>query len=593
MGEEEKLDINQVLLDAEFLQSNRPLFLEDYDEDDIWWLNEESKTMLNRGYLLRGESVFGAIHRICSEAASHYKEFERVAYKHFVRNLVLGWSSKSSPIWSNLGTIRGLPISCFGVNIDDSIESITDKLGEVINQTKLGGGTSGYFGGLRGRGTPVKDNGKSSGSVSFMKMFDITMDVVSQGATRRGNFAAYLDVDHKDIEEFLRIKSIGDPIQNLFTGVCIPDYWMNDLVNGKDTEKRKIWAKILESRQEKGLPYILFTDTININKPAIYQELKETIYASNLCSEIALPSNENESFVCCLSSMNLELWDDWKDTDAIYWEMLFLDAVMEDFIVKTENIKYLKQSHNFAKRHRAVGLGVMGYHSYLQKNNIPFESWEAKQFNLTAFKQLAKESREASIELAESYGPAPIFYELNNKKDMENIIPLMRNTTTMSIAPTTSSSSILGQVSPGIEPYSSNYFKAGLAKGNFMRSNKYLKKLLIEKDKDDEDVWRSIMLKHGSVQHLNFLSEEEKNIFKTFKEISPSEIIVQAAQRQKFIDQSQSLNLSIPSDMPLKDINKLMISAWQSGVKSLYYQRSTSVSKELMTNFVNCQSCEA
>jgi ribonucleoside-diphosphate reductase alpha chain len=426
-----------------------------------------------------------------------------------------------------------------------------------------------------------------------MQMFDSVMNVVSQGSQRRGSFAAYLDIDHPDIEEFLQIKDVGNPIQNLFFGVNFPDWWLNDMFYGKDIEKRKLWAKVLKSRQEKGLPYILFSDTINKNKPQIYKELNEWIHASNLCSEIGLPSNTQESFVCCLASMNLEQYDEWKDTDAVYWAILFLDAVMEDFIVKTENYKYLESAHNFAKRHRALGLGVMGYHSYLQKNMIPFESWEAKQFNAKVFKQLYIESRDASIELAELLGPAPIFNELSHKEDMEDVVTLMRNTTVLAIAPTTSSSSILGQVSPGIEPYSSNYFKAGLAKGNFMRTNKYLKKLLIEKDKDDEDTWRSIMLAHGSVQHLDFLSDNEKEVFKTFKEISPLEIIAQAAQRQQYIDQMQSLNLLIPSQMDIKDVNKLYLQAWESGVKSLYYQRSSSVSKEMMTKFVNCQSCES
>ena len=593
---EERVDLHQLLLDGEFLTSNRRLYLDDFIDSDIHWLNDESKQMLNRGYLLRGETVLDAIHRICWAAAKKYKNTEineNIAYKHFVRNVVLGWQSFSSPVWSNMGLTRGLPISCFGVYVGDSVESITDKLGEVICQTKLGGGTSGYFGELRGRGATVTNNGESSGSVSFMKMFDTAMEVVSQGSTRRGSFAAYLDIDHPDIEEFLQIKDIGNPIQNLFYGVNIPDWWMNDMHYGKDTNKRKIWAKILESRQEKGLPYILFSDTINQNKPQIYKELKETIQASNLCTEIALPSNIDESFVCCLSSMNLELYDEWTDTDAIYWSILFLDAVMTDFIEKTKDIKYLKQSHNFAKRHRALGLGVMGYHTYLQKNMLSFESWEATRFNNKVFKQLYSESKEASIDLADVFGPAPIFNELKDNKDMEDIVENMRNTTLIAIAPTTSSSSILGQVSPGIEPYSSNYFKAGLAKGNFMRTNKYLKQLLIEKDKDDEDVWRDIMLAHGSVQHLDFLNEHEKNVFKTFKEISPAEIISQGAQRQQYIDQMQSLNLLIPSQMDIKDVHKLYIQAWESKVKSLYYQRSSSVSKEMMTNFVNCASCEA
>lgn len=546
---------------------------------NIWWLNEESEQMLNRGYLLKGETVVGAIERITSAAAKRLGKPElQSAFKEMITK---GWISFSSPVWANMGTQRGLPISCFNVHIPDSIEGITGKLGEVIMQTKIGGGTSGYFGELRHRGTAVTDNGKSSGAVSFMKLFDSAMDVVSQGGVRRGAFAAYLDIDHGDIEEFLSIKDIGSPIQNLFTGVCVPDYWLQDMIDG-DMEKRKIWARILESRQQKGLPYIFFTDNVNRNKPQVYKDKGLTINASNLCSEIMLPSTEKESFICCLSSMNLELYDEWKDTDAVKLAIYFLDAVLSEFIEKTEGNFYLTSARNFAIKHRALGLGVLGYHSYLQRNMIPFESFEATQFNAKAFKQIKEQAEFASRELASIYGEPEIMKGYG-----------MRNATLLAIAPTTSSSAILGQTSPGIEPFSSNYYKAGLAKGNFIRKNKYLSKLLAEKDIDNEETWRSIMLNHGSVQHLEELTPHEKAVFKTFKEISPMEIVSQAAQRQKYVDQAQSLNLQIPSTMPVKDVNFVILEAWKKGVKTLYYQRSSSVSKELMVNFVNCSSCEA
>lgn len=546
---------------------------------NIWWLNEESEQMLNRGYLLKGETVVGAIERITSAAAKRLGKPElQSAFKEMITK---GWISFSSPVWANMGTQRGLPISCFNVHIPDSIEGITGKLGEVIMQTKIGGGTSGYFGELRHRGTAVTDNGKSSGAVSFMKLFDSAMDVVSQGGVRRGAFAAYLDIDHGDIEEFLSIKDIGSPIQNLFTGVCVPDYWLQDMIDG-DMEKRKIWARILESRQQKGLPYIFFTDNVNRNKPQVYKDNGLMINASNLCSEIMLPSTEKESFICCLSSMNLELYDEWKDTDAVKLAIYFLDAVLSEFIEKTEGNFYLTSARNFAIKHRALGLGVLGYHSYLQRNMIPFESFEATQFNAKAFKQIKEQAESASRELASIYGEPEIMKGYG-----------MRNATLSAIAPTTSSSAILGQTSPGIEPFSSNYYKAGLAKGNFIRKNKYLSKLLAEKDIDNEETWRSIMLNHGSVQHLEELTPHEKAVFKTFKEISPMEIVSQAAQRQKYVDQAQSLNLQIPSTMPVKDVNFVILEAWKKGVKTLYYQRSSSVSKELMVNFVNCSSCEA
>jgi ribonucleoside-diphosphate reductase alpha chain len=548
-------------------------------EERLWWVNDESEQVLNRGYLLKGETIEGAIDRITTAASQRlYKPELKPAFTEMIER---GWMSLSSPIWANMGTERGLPISCFNVHVPDSVEGITHKLGEVIMQTKIGGGTSGYFGELRERGSAVSDNGKSSGAVSFMRLFDTAMDTISQGGVRRGAFAAYLDIDHPDIEEFLTIKSIGSPIQNLFFGVCVPDYWMQEMIDG-DRKKREIWAKLLESRQQKGLPYIFFSDNVNRNKPQVYKDLEMTIYASNLCSEIALPSSESESFICCLSSMNLELYDDWKDTEAVKMAIYFLDAVLQEFIAKTEGNHYLAAANRFAKRHRALGLGVLGWHSYLQRNMIPFEGLQAKLLTTTIFKDIQEKSEKASAELARIYGEPELLKGYGK-----------RNTTLLAIAPTTSSSSILGQTSPGIEPFSSNYYKAGLSKGNFMRKNKYLRQLLAEKGIDNEDTWRDIMLNHGSIMHLSELSEDEKAVFKTFKEISQLEIIQQAGIRQKYIDQAQSLNLNIPASLPVKNVNQLIIDAWKLGVKTLYYQRSQSVSKELVANLVNCASCES
>lgn len=547
--------------------------------EKLWWKNSESEQILNRGYLLKGETVEGAIDRITSAAAQRlYKPELKEAFQEMIER---GWMSLSSPIWANMGTERGLPISCFNVHIPDSIEGITHKLGEVIMQTKIGGGTSGYFGALRERGSAVSDNGKSSGAVSFMKLFDTAMDTISQGGVRRGAFAAYLDIDHPDIEEFLSIRDIGNPIQNLFFGICVPDYWMQEMIDG-DIDKRKIWAKVLESRQQKGLPYIFFTDNINKNKPQVYKDKGMVIHASNLCSEIMLPSTEEESFICCLSSMNLELYDEWKDTEAVKLAVFFLDAVLQEFIVKTEGNYYLSPANKFAKKHRALGLGVLGWHSYLQKNMIPFEGMVAKQKTVEIFKYLQDKSNKATEDLARIYGEPELLKGYGR-----------RNSTLLAIAPTTSSSAILGQTSPGIEPFSSNYYKAGLSKGNFMRKNKYLDMLLSEKNINNEDTWRSIMLNGGSVQHLRDLSYEEKQVFKTFKEISQLEIVQQASIRQKYVDQSQSLNLNIPAELPVKEVNRLLIEAWKLGIKTLYYQRSQSVAKELVVNLVNCSSCES
>ena len=548
------------------------------NRERYWWKNSESEQILNRGYLLQGESVEGAIDRVCTAAAKNlFRPELKDAFKEMIER---GWMSLSSPIWANMGTERGLPISCFNVHVPDRIEDITHKLGEVIMQTKIGGGTSGYFGAMRERGSAVKDNGKSSGAVSFMKLFDTTMDTISQGGVRRGAFAAYLDIDHPDIEEFMSIKSIGSPIQNLFYAVCVPDYWLNEMIEG-DMEKRKIWAKVLENRQQKGLPYIFFTDNVNRNKPQVYKDKAMMINASNLCSEIVLPSSKDESFICCLSSLNLEMYDEWKDTETVKLAIFFLDAVLEEFIKKTEGNYYLENANRFAKRHRALGLGVLGWHSYLQRNMIPFEGLESKQLTTTIFKDIQEKSEKATIELARIYGEPEVLEGYGR-----------RNTTLLAIAPTTSSSAILGQASPGIEPMYSNYYKAGLAKGNFMRKNKYLEILLKEKGLDNEETWRSIMLNNGSVNHLKELSEKEKNVFKTFKEISQLEIIQQASIRQKYIDQAQSLNLNIPADLPVKEVNNLILEAWKLGVKTLYYQRSQSVSKEMVTNLVSCSSCE-
>lgn len=544
-----------------------------------WWLNEESNQILSRGYLLENETVADAVDRVTQAAAKRLNRPDLA--KEFTKLIANGWMSLSSPIWANMGTERGLPISCFNVHVPDTIEGITDKLGEVIAQTKIGGGTSGYFGEIRPRGSLVSNNGESSGAVSFMKLFDTAMDTISQGGIRRGAFAAYLDIEHPDCEEFLDIKNIGNPIQNLFFGVCISDAWMEEMIAG-DADKRNLWAKVLQSRQQKGLPYLLFSDTVNNNKPQVYKDKGYQINASNLCAEISLPSNKEESFICCLSSMNLELYNEWKDTDAVQVATYFLDAVLSEFIEKTEGNKYLQAARNFAIKHRAIGLGVMGWHSFLQKEEIPFESFEAKQWNAKIFADIQNQALIASKRLAEEYGEPEVMKGYG-----------MRNATLMAIAPTTSSSAILGQTSPGIEPYSSNYYKAGLAKGNFMRKNKYLQELLEKKGYNDDTTWRSIMLHQGSVQHLDMLNEEEKQVFKTFKEISPLEIIQQASIRQKFIDQSQSLNLNIPAELPIREVNQLLIEAWKLGVKTLYYQRSQSVSKELITNMVNCSSCEA
>jgi ribonucleoside-diphosphate reductase alpha chain len=545
----------------------------------IYWLNKDSRKFLERGYLLENETAEQRIKDI-AKSAENYLSIKGFAEK-FQLYLEQGFYSLSSPIWSNLGRERGLPISCFGSYVDDTLESIMEKVAEVGMMTRCGGGTSAYFGSLRGRGSKISAGGESTGSVHFMELYDKLMNVVSQGNVRRGSFASYLPIDHPDIEEFLKIRSDGNEIQDLSIGVCVSDEWMKKMIGG-DKQARKIWGLVIKKRFESGYPYLFFSDNANNQAPQVYKDKNLKIHHSNLCSEIMLPNSQDESFVCDLSSMNLEKWEEWKDTDAVETMIFFLDAVMTEFINKTENIKFMEAPRKFAINHRALGLGGLGWHSLLQSKMIPFESLESKMLNNQIWKFIREKADKASEQLAQSHGEPEVLKGYGR-----------RNTTTLAIAPTTSSSFILGQVSPSIEPLNSNYFVKDLAKGKFTFKNPYLEKLLKDKNKNDEDTWKSILIRGGSVQHLNFLDEQEKSVFKTFGEISQKEIIIQAAQRQKYVDQGQSLNIMIPPDTKPKDVNQLMIIAWEEGIKSLYYQRSANPAQELARSILTCSSCEA
>ena len=547
--------------------------------EKYYWLNEDSRKFLERGYLSKEINPEGRIIEIAKAAE---KELGIKGFaKKFEEYMSYGWYSLSSPIWANYGLERGLPISCFGSYIDDTLEAILTKQAEVGMMTKMGGGTSAYFGDLRGRGAKISSGGKSNGAVHFMELFETVTNVVSQSNVRRGSFAGYIPIDHKDILEFLQIRDDGHPIQNLSIGVTISDKWMKSMIDG-DKEKRKVWGKVIQKRFESGYPYLFFSDTMNNNAPDVYKDNGMKIHASNLCSEIALSSSNDESFVCNLSSMNLLHYDDWKGTDAVEVLTFFLDAVMSEFIRKTENIPFMDAPRKFAVRQRAIGIGVLGWHSYLQSKMIPFESFDAKLLNSEIFTFMRAESHQASAILAEKYGEPELLKGYGR-----------RNVTTMAIAPTTSSSFILGQVSPSVEPLNSNYFVKDLAKGKFTYKNPYLEKLLENYNKNDRATWKSILTNGGSVQHLDFLADEEKDVFKTFGEISQKEIIIQAATRQNFIDQAQSINLMIHPKTPAREVNQLLIFAWEQGVKTLYYHRGTNPSQELSRNLINCSSCEA
>ena len=546
-----------------------------------YWLNKDSRKFLERGYLLEGETPEQRIRDIGGRAQALLDNMPGFSDK-FVDYMSRGFYSLSSPIWSNFGRTRGLPISCFGSYIPDDMHGILSKIGEVGTMSKVGGGTSAYFGDIRGRGTPISSGGAATGVHHQLTVFDSLVNYVSQGNVRRGSFAAYLPIDHPDVEEFLKIRSEGNAIQDLSIGVCVSDEWMKSMIEG-DKDKRKLWGSVIKKRFESGYPYIFFTDNANNQAPQMYKDKGLKIRASNLCTEIFLSTSEDESFVCDLSSLNLERWDEIAETDAIETLVYFLDAVMSEFIQKVtcSGDNFMSAPLKFAINQRALGVGVLGWHTYLQSLMIPFESMAAKFKNSEIFSTIRDRADAATCELAKIFGEPPMLKGYGR-----------RNSTTLAIAPTTSSSFILGQVSPSIEPLNSNYFVKDLAKGKFTYKNPQLERLLKEKGKNDSETWKDILTHGGSVQHLEFLTQEERDVFKTFGEISQKEIVIQAAQRQKYIDQGQSLNLMIAPNAKPKEVNELLIFAWEQGIKSLYYQRSANPAQELARSILTCSSCE-
>jgi ribonucleoside-diphosphate reductase alpha chain len=546
------------------------------------WLNDEARRFLSRGYLIEGQTPEGRVAEI-AKTAEEYLGIDGFANK-FYDYMSRGYFSLASPVWANYGLDRGLPVSCFGSYIEDNMESILYSHAENGMLMKGGGGTSGYFGELRHRGAPIKDSGESNGSVHFVQLFDTLANVVSQGNVRRGYFSAYLPIEHPDADEFLDIGTEGNPIQGLTTGITVSSEFMKRMANG-DKEARRLWAKVLKRRSEIGYPYIFFTDNVNEGRPKVYKDKDMRVHASNMCSEIALPSSPDETFTCVLSSINLLHWDELKETDAVETLTMFLDTVVTEFIKKTEGKKYYERSHNFAKRHRALGLGVLGWHSYLQSKMLPFEGREAAQKNLEFAKTIREKTHAASVKLAQMFGEPDVLRGYG-----------LRNTTNIAIAPTKSSSMILGQVSQSIEPEFSNFYVKDLSKTKLTIRNPYLKAHLQEIGKDTDEVWESIRLADGSVQHLDFLDDKVKAVFKTFAEINPYTIIDQASIRQEYIDQAQSINLIIPPDMPVRDMNALYMYAHGMGIKSLYYQYGMSQAQALSRKKVmneGCAACEA
>ena len=549
------------------------------------WMTEEAFQTLNNGYLTKEENYPNKrARKICKTVAQklNMPELEDKFYSFYEKR----WLGFSSPVWANSGTTRGLPISCFSVHVDDSISSIFMKNHEMAMLTKVGGGVGIYLGDIRGRGHKIKNNGKSEGIIPWCKVFDSSIVAVNQGGTRKGANALYLPIDHPDIKEFLKIRrQIGDinrQCLNSNHGICISDDFMNKLENG-DLEAKELWKEVLITRFETGEPYLFFNGNVNRQIPESYiknshmfprvlQKQQEHVVTSNICTEIFQYTDPEHTFVCCLSSANLSLWDEWKDTDFIYYLTYFLDGIMQEFIDNSEGVDGLQFARNSAIKGRALGIGGMGWHTLLQKQGLSFESLQAKILNGLIWKTINEESLKASQDLALKFGEPEWCSGAG-----------VRNTLRTAIAPTVSNSIIMSSIdedlSPSVEPIAANAFVQRSAKGTFIRKNKILEKLLETKNKNDTETWKSIVANEGSVDHLDFLNKEEKSIFLTAREINQFVIIKQAADRQKYIDQGQSINLFFSMNATPKYMSEVAKEAWKEGLKSLYYCRTSSVLK--------------
>ena len=556
-------------------------------------LTEFGKETLNDRYLLPGESYQDLFARVAAAYSDDANHAQRVY--DYISKL---WFMPATPVLSNGGTGRGLPISCYLNSVDDSLEGIVNTWNENVWLASRGGGIGTYWGNVRGIGEPVGLNGKTSGIIPFVRVMDSLTLAISQGSLRRGSAACYLDISHPEIEEFLEIrKTSGDfnrKALNLHHGVLLTDEFMEAVRDGADfnlrspkdqsvrgtVNARALFQKLVEVRLATGEPYIVFNDTVNRMMPKHHRELGLKVSTSNLCSEITLPTGRDHlgndrTAVCCLSSMNLETWDEWKDHPTFAEDIMrFLDNVLQDFIDNApEDFSRAKYS---AIRERSVGLGVMGFHSFLQANMIPFEGAMAKVWNNRMFKHIRAEADAASKMLAEERGACP---------DAEDFGFTERFSNKLSVAPTASISIICGGASPGIEPAAANSFTHKTLSGSFNVRNPYLKAMLEEKGKDTDEIWSSITTSEGSVQHLDFLTEDEKAVFRTAFEIDQRWIIEHAGDRSDAICQSQSINLFLPADIHKRDLHQLHYQAWKKGVKSLYYCRSKSIQRaEVVAN---------
>jgi ribonucleoside-diphosphate reductase alpha chain len=554
-------------------------------------MNEISLSMISKGYLLPDEDVYGAFKRVSRSAAKRLKRKDLQPY--FYEAMVKNWLCLASPVLSNMGTERGMPISCFGIDTDDSIEGIALANSELMRLSSQGGGVGIGVSRIRGRGKPISGNGVSEGVVPWIKIYDSTILATNQGSVRRGAASVNLHINHPDIEEFLMIRrpkgDVNRQCLNMHQCVVIDDEFMNR-VEERDPKAIKLWGEILKTRLETGEPYIMFEDNVNNANPEAYKKNNLHVSMTNICSEISLYTDELHSFICCLSSLNLARWDEWSEykfengmtlPELTCW---FLEGVLQEFIDRSKNIRFMENTYRSASKGRAIGIGVLGWHTFLQEKNIPFAGLQANSYTRIMFDFIEKEALKASRDQAELYGE-PEWCKGTG----------LRHTHHLAIAPTVSNAHISGGVSPSIEPIPANVYNLKTAKGTFIKKNPTLERLLESKGYNIDSVWDQISKDKGSVMGLPdyILTDEEKEIFLTFKEINPFEIVRQNGIRQKYVDQAVSLNLTFdPSDSPkyISDVHKL---AWKEGIKTLYYMRSESILRgDNISRDDNCVACE-
>ncbi len=561
------------------------------DVDFPSWANTEIyvKT-ISKGYLLAGEKPKDAYWRVATTVARRLNK-PQLATKFF-DYIWKGWLNLATPVLSNTGTDRGLPISCFGIDVADSIYDIGKKNLELMLLAKHGGGVGIGINQIRPAGSIITSNGTSDGVVPFAKIYDSTILATNQGSVRRGAASVNLNIEHDDFEDWLEIREPKGDVNrqslNLHQCAIVGDKFMRKLQDGEPDARRK-WGKLLQKRKATGEPYIMFKGNTNKSNPDAYKQNGLKVFMTNICSEIVLHTDESHSFVCCLSSLNLAKYDEWRDTDLVYTATTFLDGVLSEFIQKAKNMRGFENAVRSAEKGRALGLGVLGWHTYLQQRGIPFEGMEAQFETRKVFSQLKIESERASRDLASEYGE-PLWCKETG----------FRNTHLRAVAPTVSNSKLAGNSSPGIEPWAANVFTEQTSKGTFIRKNPELEKVLRKLKLNNKDTWDKILEDGGSVQGIKELDKwcyldgkmilckditngdrdkvyPVKDVFKTFKEINQMDLVKQAGVRQQYIDQSVSLNLAFPSIATPKWINQVTMEAWKQGIKTLYYMRTESV----------------